>query len=100
MIVEYIRYEIDADRQDQFIADYRAASEPLLASPYALSFDMCQCVEDPTQFTLRIEWTSAEDHMNGFRGSAEFKAFFGHIKPYLKDIQEMRHYAPAISKRA
>ena len=100
MIVEYLRYEIDADRQDQFIADYRAAAVPLLASPYALSFDMCQCAEDPAQFTLRIEWTSAEDHLNGFRGSAEFKEFFGHIRPYLKDIQEMRHYASVMSAKA
>ncbi len=99
MIVEYLRYEIDAGRQAQFIADYRAAAAPLLASPYALSFDMCQCVEDPSQFTLRIEWTSAEDHMNSFRRSAEFKDFFGHIKPYLKDIREMRHYTQILSTK-
>ncbi len=92
MIVEYLRYEIDEDRQAQFIADYRVASEPLLASPYATSFDICQCVEDPSQFILRISWTSAEDHLKGFRGSAAFREFFGHIKPYLGDIKEMRHY--------
>ena len=94
MIVEYLRYEIDEARRERFVADYRAASGPLMASPHALSFDMCQCVEDPGQFILRIEWTSAEDHMNGFRGSDNFRAFFGHIKPYVKDIVEMRHYAP------
>ncbi|MDX8353819.1 putative quinol monooxygenase [Cognatiyoonia sp. IB215182] len=96
MIVEYLRYEIDAERQDQFVADYRAASEPLLASPYATSFEMCQCVEDPSQFTLRIAWTSADDHLKRFRGSAEFREFFGHIKPYLGDIKEMRHYTQLI----
>ncbi len=92
MIVEYIRYEIDPDRQAAFIADYTAAVDPLMSSPYALSFDICQCDEDASQFILRIEWTSAEDHMQKFRGSAEFRAFFAHIKPYLKDIKEMRHY--------
>lgn len=92
MIVEYLRYEIDSENQAKFIADYVAASKPLLASPYALAFDMCQCVEDPTQFILRIEWTSAQDHLKGFRGSAEFKEFLKHVRPYLDGILEMRHY--------
>lgn len=92
MIVEYLRYEIDSVRQDKFVADYKAASVPLLSSPYAVSFDICQCAEDPRQFILRIEWTSAKDHLEGFRGSAEFKGFFGHVRSYVSDIAEMRHY--------
>ena len=92
MIVEYLRYEIDDARQEAFVADYKAASEPLLSSPYAHTFEICQCVEDPRQFILRIEWTSAEDHLKGFRGSSEFKAFFGHVRRYISDISEMRHY--------
>ncbi len=94
MIVEYLRYQIDEARRDQFISDYRTAAKALMKSPFALSFDICQCTEDPGQFILRIEWTSAEDHLNGFRGSTDFKAFFPHIRPYLSDIQEMQHYRP------
>lgn len=96
MIIEYLRYNVDTDRQQKFIEDYTAASEPLLSSPHAVSFEMCQCVEDPTQFILRIEWTSPEDHLQKFRGSTEFKAFFTHIRPYLDDIAEMRHYTQLI----
>lgn len=92
MIVEYLRYEIDAPRQAQFMKDYEAAAVPLMASAHSVSFDMCQCVEDPSQFILRIEWSSAEDHLQGFRKSAEFKEFLPHIRPYIDDIKEMRHY--------
>ena len=92
MIVEYLRYTVPPGQADAFIADYRAASGPLLASAFALSFDLARCVEDPTQFILRIEWTSADDHMQGFRGSPEFREFFAHIRPYLSMIDEMRHY--------
>lgn len=92
MIVEYLRYTVDEARQDAFLADYQAAMAPLMSSPFATAFELCQCVEDPSQFILRIEWTSAEDHLQGFRSSDPFKAFFAHIKPYLDDISEMRHY--------
>ena len=92
MTVEYLRYAVPADRQADFIRDYTAAREPLLQSPYAREFEMCQCIEDPSQFILRILWTSAEDHLQKFRASPEFRAFFGHIRPYLGMIVEMRHY--------
>lgn len=92
MIVEYLRYTIDAARQASFITDYKNASVPLLSSPFCQGFEFCQCVEDPTKFMIRIQWTTAEDHLNKFRGSAEFKDFFVHIKPYINDIDEMRHY--------
>ena len=53
-------------------------------------------VDDNTQFILRIEWTSAEDHMEGFRNSPEFHEFFGCIRQYVKMITEMRHYNPLL----
>ena len=92
MIVEYLRYTISEAQQAAFIFDYKNASVPLLSSPYCQGFEFCQCVEDSTQFIIRIQWTSGEDHLNKFRGSKEFKDFFVHIKPYLNDIDEMRHY--------
>jgi quinol monooxygenase YgiN len=92
MIVEYIRYTIGAERRERFIADYQAASESLRSSPYALGWELSQCMDDPTQFILRIEWDSADGHMKGFRQSASFRTFLPHIRPYVNDIQEMRHY--------
>ncbi|KIT17064.1 putative quinol monooxygenase [Jannaschia aquimarina] len=77
---------------DDFVAAYDAARAPLMASPHCTSFDLSRCVEDPTQFILRLEWTSAEDHMKGFRDSPEFREFFALVKPFYDDIQEMRHY--------
>lgn len=92
MTVEYIRYEIPSAKHADFIAAYAAAKAPLMSSDYAKAYDICQCDEDPSQFILRIEWTSAKDHMDQFRGSPEFRAFFTHIKPYVGNIVEMRHY--------
>lgn len=92
MVTEYLRYEIDAHRQTKFIDDYAVAAKALLKSPYAVSFEFYQCVEDPAQFIIRIEWTSADDHLQRFRSSAEFKDFFASVRAYVGDISEMRHY--------
>lgn len=94
MIVEYLRYTIDDARQSKFIDDYKNATMSLQSSPYCENYEFCQCVEDPTQFIIRIQWSSADDHLQKFRKSDEFRAFFPQIKSYLDDIDEMRHYQP------
>jgi heme-degrading monooxygenase HmoA len=94
MIVEYLRYTIPEDRQAAFVKDYEAARIPLMRSPYAHAFELAQCVDDKMQFIVRIEWSSIDDHLQGFRNSSEFQEFFGHIKQYLSNINEMRHYTP------
>ena len=102
MIVEYVRYAIPAERRAAFEADYATAARALRASSHCEAFEMSRCVEDPTQFVLRIEWDSAEGHMQGFRRSPEFARFFAAIRPYVGDIVEMRHYdaLPAMTHRA
>ena len=92
MTIEYIRYTVDAARQDAFTAAYAAAMTPLLASPFCRGAELARCVEAPESYILRIEWTSLRDHMEGFRASAEFRAFLSHIRPFVGDIAEMRHY--------
>lgn len=92
MIVEYIRYTIPPERREAFEAAYGAAQASLAASPHCLAWEMARCREDPGQYTLRIEWDSSEGHLQGFRRSAEFGAFFAAVRPFVGDIQEMRHY--------
>ncbi|RYE46285.1 MAG: antibiotic biosynthesis monooxygenase [Hyphomicrobiales bacterium] len=92
MIVEYLRYTIPEDQEVAFIRAYDAARGLLMRSAYAKAFEICQCVDDKTQFILRIEWTSADDHLTGFRKSPEFQEFFGHIRQFVSAITEMRHY--------
>lgn len=92
MVTEYIRYKIQREKIAQFIEDYKKAAMPLAGSQYCKDFDLTQCTEEETDFILRIVWTSTADHLEKFRKSAEFSEFFAHIKPYLQNILEMRHY--------
>ena len=92
MIVEYLRYTIPDDQQAEFRNSYDAAHVALMQSPYALGFELCQCVDDPAKFIVQIRWTSAEDHLKRFRQSAEFRAFLDHIRQYVPMLDEMRHY--------
>ncbi|WP_055590068.1 group II truncated hemoglobin [Streptacidiphilus griseoplanus] len=94
MIVEYIRYRIDEPRRAAFEEAYARAAGPLGRAEQCVDFELSRCTEEPGDYVLRIRWTSAEDHLDGFRKGEQFGAFFAEIKPYVADIQEMRHYEP------
>ncbi|HEU4653926.1 MAG TPA: antibiotic biosynthesis monooxygenase family protein [Steroidobacteraceae bacterium] len=93
MTPEIIRYKVPSSQADAFIQAYRAAGDALKASPHCHGFELLRSVKEPDLFLLTIRWDSSEGHLQGFRGSQEFRTFFGHIKPYVSNILEMEHYA-------
>ena len=92
MIVEYIRYTLAAHDGDDLVAAYEQAQDQLRASPNALAWELTRCTDDPASYILRIEWDSAEGHMQGFRKGPLFPRFLAAIRPFIGEITEMRHY--------
>jgi quinol monooxygenase YgiN len=92
MIVEYVRYTIPEDQAATFLSAYAEAATALEEAPECLSYELTRGVEEPEHWILRIEWTSKEDHEHGFRGGPAFARFFAAIRPYVAQIDEMKHY--------
>ena len=92
--VEYIRYRIPEDRSAEFLAAYTRAAAELAAAPQCVDYELARCEDDFEHYILRIVWTSTQDHMEGFRDSELFPAFLAEIRPYVENIEEMRHYKP------
>jgi hemoglobin len=96
MIVEYIRYRVPDS--EEFEAAYRRAVVPLGRAPQCLDYELSRCVDEPGCYVLRITWKSIKDHLEGFRNGEHFQEFFAEIKPYVSNIEEMRHYEQVIKK--
>ncbi|GII81428.1 hypothetical protein Sru01_64100 [Sphaerisporangium rufum] len=92
MIVEYIRYRIPDDRAAGFEEAYHRAAAFLARAPQCVDYELTRCVDEPAHYILRITWTSAEDHLGGFRKGDLFPGFLAEIRPYVEAIEEMRHY--------
>ncbi|MFE3176573.1 group II truncated hemoglobin [Amycolatopsis sp. NPDC059090] len=92
MIIEYIRYRIPDGGHAEFEAAYRRAAKSLAAAEQCHEYELTQAVDEPGSYVLRILWTSADAHLQGFRGGPHFAAFFAEIRPYVENIEEMRHY--------
>jgi quinol monooxygenase YgiN len=101
MTVEYIRYELATHTPDDLMKAYADAFPHLEAAPECISYELSQCDEAPQSVILRIEWTSVDDHMNGFRRGPHFPPFLAAIRAFIPEIAEMRHYTVRrSSKRA
>ncbi len=92
MTIEYIRYNVAEEQRHAFVEAYKSAAQELNESEFCTAYELCECEEEDGQFILRIEWTSTNDHINGFRKSQVFPSFFAKVKPYFDNILEMRHY--------
>src|SRR5690349_1339830 len=93
MTVEYIRYRISGDTE-AFEQAYARAADFLARAPQCVDYELSRCTEEPSAYILRITWTSADDHLKGFRGGDLFPGFLAEIRPYVPAIEEMRHYEP------
>jgi quinol monooxygenase YgiN len=91
--IEIIRYKIPSDQQASFEEAYAKAAKLLQQSPFCLAYEIIHGVDEPQHYIVRIHWTSKDDHMKGFRNSAEFPPFFSLVKSFYNNIEEMKHYA-------
>jgi quinol monooxygenase YgiN len=92
MITEYVRYQLTDADPDEFEAAYTRAAEALDAAPQCLAYELSRGIEEPDRYILRIEWASLEEHEEGFRSGPEFGRFLAAVRPYIGQINEMRHY--------
>lgn len=92
MIVEYVRYETSGEQTRALLEAYAKASAHLDAAPECLRYEIAQGEEEPGNVIVRIEWTSVEGHMVGFRGGACFPPFLALVRPFIPAIREMKHY--------
>jgi quinol monooxygenase YgiN len=92
MIIEYIRYKIENERQKDFENAYEKAGKSLRASSHCIGYELSHCVEEPKSYILRIKWDSHDGHLKGFRTSPEFQTFLEAVSPFIGCIEEMHHY--------
>ena len=92
MTTELIRYRVESGQEDAFLQAYREAGALLERSPDCLGYEILRGDEEPQHFVVVIRWLSVERHIEGFRKSADFPAFFAAVKPFFASIEEMKHY--------
>ncbi|HHC78372.1 MAG TPA: antibiotic biosynthesis monooxygenase [Flavobacteriia bacterium] len=97
--IEYIRFKIEEKNCNIFIQTINQACKIIADYPDCLNYEVARCEENTLLFIWRIEWTSTNAHLNGFRKHKTFKPFFKLMQPFLNSISEMNHYKKVVEKQ-
>lgn len=72
MIYEIARFEIKPGRENDFERGVAEAAPLFRRAQGCHGLRLLRSIERPSSFTLLVTWASVEDHMVGFRESADF----------------------------
>jgi len=92
MVVEYTQYRIPEDQREWFVDAYERAAGYLSESPHCLAYELSHSLEDQEHYILRVEWTSAQKHLEAFRNERGFPEFLRLVQPFAGNIERMNHY--------
>jgi quinol monooxygenase YgiN len=92
MTTEVIRYKVPAGQASAFEQAYKETEPILQNSSHCLGYRLIRSVEEPENWILLLSWDSVEGHEQGFRKEPGFRQFFGLVRPFLDQVQEMKHY--------
>jgi quinol monooxygenase YgiN len=93
MTTEVIRYKVPAGQASAFEEAYRKTEPILQNSSHCLGYRLLRGVEEPENWVLLLTWDSVEGHEQGFRKEPGFREFLSLVKPFLGQVQEMKHYS-------
>jgi len=92
MTTEVIRYKVPVVQAAAFEEAYKQTEPILQNSSHCLGYSLLRGVEKPENWMFMLSWDSVEGHEQGFRREPGFRQFFSLIKPFLSQVQEMKHY--------
>ncbi len=73
MIQEIAHIEIKPGSEEAFVQGVSAAAPLFQRAPGCHGLSLQRCIEHPASFRLVVDWDTVEDHMVGFRESADFQ---------------------------
>ena len=92
MILEVVILNIIPGQEKEFEAAFAKAS-PIIAGMNGYRWHQLQhCVEVQNRYLLLVQWETLEDHMVGFRGSAQYQEWRRLLHHFYNPFPTVEHY--------
>jgi heme-degrading monooxygenase HmoA len=92
MILEVAILNVRDGACDAFEAAFREASPIIASMPGYLSHEIRRCIETPSRYILLVHWRRLDDHIVGFRGSAEYQRWRALLHHFYDPFPAVEHY--------
>jgi len=97
MILEHAILDIVGGQESDFEHAFEDASSIISSMAGFRSLRLDRCVEQPSRYLLLVEWERLEDHVEGFRKSAEYQRWRGLLHRFYEPFPVVEHFEPQVS---
>ena len=94
MILEQVILPVIAGKEAEFKAAFAEAESIIASMSGYRGHTLQQCMEEPNQFLLLVNWATLEAHTVGFRGSAEYQQWKALLHHFYEPFPTVYHFEP------
>ena len=93
MILELADFHIQPGREAEFdAAIQRGVREIIARAEGFLGWQVHKGIDSPQRYLLQIRWRSVDDHMQGFRQSADYARCREIVAPFFARPPQVEHF--------
>ncbi|MCQ6562914.1 antibiotic biosynthesis monooxygenase family protein [Paenibacillus mendelii] len=92
MIMELAILQVKPELDHTFIEQFKEASELIASMEGYIRHELQRCIEREHQYVLLVWWETLEDHVSGFRQSAEYGQWKRLLHHYYEPFPIVEHY--------
>lgn len=92
MILELATLNIRPGQTAEFELAFARAAPIIAGMPGHLGHELRRCVEAPNRFVLLVRWRRLEDHIEGFRKSAQYQDWRALLHHFYDPFPTVEHY--------
>jgi heme-degrading monooxygenase HmoA len=92
MILEHAWLQVRPGQEQAFERAFARASPIIARQRGHLGHRLEQCLERPGTYLLLVEWETLEDHVEGFRGSADYADWKRLLHHFYEPFPEVFHF--------
>lgn len=92
MILEVAILDIKPELIGEFETTFKTASSIISSISGYISHELQRCIETPNRYILLVRWQTLEDHIVGFRQSAEYQQWRFLLHHFYDPFPAVEHY--------
>src|SRR6185295_1580377 len=92
MILEIATLDVKLGRESEFESAFAKASPLISAMIGYRGHEVHRCIEKPNRYVLLVRWDRLEDHIKGFRLSAEYQQWKSLLHHFYDPFPTVEHY--------
>jgi heme-degrading monooxygenase HmoA len=92
MILEHAILKVRSGQTAEFEAAFGRAKTIIAGMAGFQSLTLSRCIERPETYLLLVEWDRLEDHIEGFRGSADYQQWRTLLHHFYDPFPSVEHF--------